>query len=88
MNHTTDEMTLAEIFGDPLILAVMRADGIALTDFRDLMYSAARALKARDGRGLVGRRQTTSLAASSKRTLVATVQPLFAGSFESCSASM
>ncbi|MCI9868848.1 hypothetical protein RHIZ_23145 [Rhizobium skierniewicense] len=88
MNHKTDEMTRAEIFGDPLILAVMRADGIALNDFKDLMYSAARALKTRDGNALVGKLRTTAPTASSKRTLVATMQPLFVGSFEPCSANM
>lgn len=88
MNQTTDDMTLDEIFGDPLILAVMRADGIALKDFKDLMHSAARALKARDGTALVGKLQATGLAASSKRTLAATMQPLFACSFEPCSAHM
>ena len=88
MNHTTDEMTLAEIFGDPLILEVMRADGVALKDFKDLMYSAARALKTRDGMGLGGKLQTTGIAGSPKRTLVATMQPLFGRSFAPCTAGI
>ena len=88
MNDTMDEMTLAEIFGDPLIRAVMRADGVALNDFKELMYSAATSLKARDGTALGGQIHTTGLAASSKRTLVGTMQPLFAGFFEPCAAHM
>ena len=87
MKHTTDEMTLAEIFWDPLIHAVMHADGIALNDFKDMMYSAARSLKTRDGTALSGTFRTTGLAASSQRTLVATMRPLFTGSFEPCSAT-
>ncbi|MBN7806521.1 hypothetical protein [Agrobacterium rosae] len=88
MKNTKDEMNLAEIFGDPLILAVMRADGVALNEFKELMYSAARSLKMRDGTALTGKFRTPSLAASSKRTLVATMQPLFVGSFEPCCANM
>jgi hypothetical protein len=88
MNHTKDDMTLAEILGDPLIGAVMRADGIALNDFKELMHSAARSLKTRDGTPLGGKVRTNGLAALSKRTLVATMQPVFVGSFEPCSANM
>lgn len=87
MNQNTDEMTLDEIFGDPLILAVMRADGLALNEFKELMYSAAKALKARDGTSLVAKFQPPDHAASAKR-LVATMQPLFARSFGPCSAHM
>ncbi len=88
MNHTTNEMTLAEIFGDPLILAVMRADGVTLNEFKELMYSAATSLKTRDGTALVGKPRTTAPTALSKRTLVTTMQPLFGRSFEACTASM
>jgi hypothetical protein len=88
MSHMTDEMTLAEIFGDPLIRAVMHADGVGLDEFKDLMHAAARALTTRDGTGLAGKFRTTALAAPSKRTFVATMQPLFSGSFEPCSANM
>lgn len=88
MNHTKDDMTLAEIFGDPLIRAVMRADGVALNDFKDLMHSAARSLTTRDGTPLGGKVRTTGLTALSKRTLVAAMQPMLARSFEPCSANM
>ncbi|XUY29148.1 hypothetical protein RMR21_019065 [Agrobacterium sp. rho-8.1] len=88
MNHTTDELTLTEVFCDPLILAVMRADGVALNEFKELMYSAARALKKQDVTAPVGKFRTPGLAASSNRTLVANIQPLFAGSFQPCSAHM
>jgi len=88
MNQITNDMTLAEIFSDPLILAVMRADGIALKDFKDLMYSAARSLKTRDGKVLVGTLPKTGPTASPKRALVATMQPLFARSFGPCTANL
>ncbi len=88
MNHTKNEMTLAEIFGDPLILAVMRADGVTLSDFKELMYSASRSLKTQDGSALVGKLKTADPKASSKRGLVATMQPLFAGFLEPCRAHM
>ena len=88
MNHTTDEMTLAEIFGDPMIRAVMRADGVALSDFKELMHSAARSLRTRDVTAVAGKLRSPDLAASSKRSLVATMRPLLAGSFEQCSANM
>ena len=88
MNNMTDEMTLAEIIGDPMIRAVMRADGVSLNDFSDLMYSAARSLNRRDAAAVGGKLRVTDLAASSKRTLVSTMQPLFAGSYEPCSANM
>jgi hypothetical protein len=88
MTNTTDEMTLAEIFGDPMIRAAMRADGVALNDFKEMMYSAARLLKRRDATGVGAKLRTTDLSASSKRTLVATMHPLFVGSFEPCSANM
>ena len=86
MNHTTHEMTLAEIFGDPLILSVMRADGVALNEFKELMYTAAKALRTRDGTSLVAKLQAPGHAASAKRALVATMQPLFTRSFGPCSA--
>ncbi|WP_425965007.1 hypothetical protein [Rhizobium nepotum] len=87
MKHTTDEMTLAEIFGDPLIRAVMRADGVGLDDFKESMYSAATSLMTRDGAAFGGQFETTEPAAS-KRTLVTTMQPLFAGFFKPCAAHM
>ncbi|KJF65351.1 hypothetical protein [Rhizobium nepotum] len=88
MKHTTDEMTLAEIFRDPLIRAVMRADGVGLDDFEELMYSAATFLKTRDGTAFGGQFETAGPVASSKRTLVTTIQPLFAGFFKPCAAHM
>lgn len=88
MNNTTDEMTLAEIFSDPLILAVMRADGVALNDLKETMYSAARSLKTRNGTVPGEKLRAAARPASSKRTPVATMRPLFAGSFEPCSANL
>ncbi len=87
MNVMTNEMTLDELFGDPLILSVMRADGVSLNALKELMYSAQRALRARDGTALSAKLKTSGRAVSSKRPLVASMQPIFAG-FQPCCASM
>lgn len=87
MNVLANEMTLDELFGDPLILAVMRADGVSLNELKELMYSAQRALKARDGTALSAKLRTSGRAVSSKRQLVASMQPIFAG-FQPCCASI
>ncbi len=47
MTVTTGEMTLAEMYRDPLILSVMRADGIALNEFKEMMAAATASLKTR-----------------------------------------
>lgn len=88
MRHTIDEMTLAEIFADPLIRSVMRADDVGLDEFKELMHSAATSLTTRNGAAFAGQFETTGPAASSKRALVTAIQPLFAGFFKPCAAHM
>jgi hypothetical protein len=88
MRQTIDEMTLAEIFADPLIRSVMRADDVGLDDFKELMHSAATSLTTRDRATFAGQFQTSGPAASSKRTHVTAIQPLFAGFFKPCGAHM
>ena len=88
MTVTTGEMTLAEVYRDPLILSVMRADGVTLAEFKEMMFGAATSLKTRRGAAPGARFLTTEPAASSRRTQVATMQPSSAGSFQSCCASL
>ncbi|NTF34634.1 hypothetical protein [Rhizobium skierniewicense] len=88
MTVKTNEMTLSELFGDPLILSVMRADGVSVNELKELMFSAQKALKSRDGTALVAKFRTSGRPTSSKRTLVTTMQPLFPGSFQPCCANM
>ena len=88
MTVTTGDMTLAEMYRDPLILSVMRADGVALAEFKEIMFAAATSLKRRSGTASGARFLTTEPAVSSRRTQVATMQPLFAGSFQSCCANL
>ena len=86
MTVTTGEMTLTEMYRDPLILSVMRADGIALNEFKEMMAAATASLKTRGATLPEVRFRTTEAAASSRSPQVATMQPLFAGSFQSCCA--
>ena len=88
MRQTIDEMTLAEIFADPLIRSVMRADDVGLDDFKELMHSAAMSLTTRDRAAFAGQFETSRPAASSKRTLVTAIQHVFAGFFKPCAAHM
>lgn len=88
MTVTTGEMTLAEMYRDPLILSVMRADGIALNEFKEMMTAATASLKTRGATLPELRLRTTEPAASSRRPQVATMQPLFARSFQSCCANL
>lgn len=86
MTNMTGEMTLAEMYRDPLILSVMRADGVALSEFKDMMFKAAASLKTRGGAAPDVKLHT--IAASSKTTNIPTMQPFFAGSFQPCCANL
>ncbi|KQV65238.1 hypothetical protein [Rhizobium sp. Root1220] len=41
MRKTRDDLTIAEALRDPLIAMVMRADGVKLDDFKQLLETAA-----------------------------------------------
>jgi hypothetical protein len=42
MRKTRDDLTISEALRDPLIAMVMRADGVKLEDFKQLLETAAR----------------------------------------------
>ena len=42
---SSDEMSLADVLSDPLILAVARADGLSHGEFKTFLQSAARRLQ-------------------------------------------
>jgi hypothetical protein len=41
MSKTRDDLTISEALRDPLIAMVMRADGVKLDDFKQLLETAA-----------------------------------------------
>lgn len=41
MTKTRDDLTISEALRDPLIAMVMRADGVKLEDFKQLLETAA-----------------------------------------------
>lgn len=88
MADTIGEMTLTEMYIDPLILSVMRADGVALAEFKEIMFTAASSLRAQGGTIPQVKKPTIEPASSSRRTQVATMQPLFASSFQSYYANL
>ncbi len=47
MRKTRDDLTITEALHDPLIAMVMRADGVKLDDFKQLLETAARKRDAR-----------------------------------------
>lgn len=42
MRKTREDLTIDEVLHDPMIAMVMRADGVRLDDFKQLLESAAR----------------------------------------------
>ncbi|MBY5738501.1 hypothetical protein [Rhizobium leguminosarum] len=42
MTKTRDDLTISEALRDPLIAMVLRADGVKLEDFKQLLETAAR----------------------------------------------
>ncbi|MBY5348909.1 hypothetical protein [Rhizobium leguminosarum] len=42
MRKTRDDLTISEALHDPLIAMVLRADGVKLEDFKQLLETAAR----------------------------------------------
>jgi hypothetical protein len=42
MRKTRDDLTISEALRDPLIAMVLRADGVKLEDFKQLLETAAR----------------------------------------------
>ncbi|OJF94938.1 hypothetical protein [Pararhizobium antarcticum] len=90
MYQTQTEMTLDEVLTDPLIRAVMRADGVQMAEFKSQMQAAASAIRQKQA-ARASSRQTSSRAAAfrqpegsfaeeglfagRKRRLLAMIQP-------------
>lgn len=88
MTITTGEMTLAEMYRDPMILSVMRADGVALSEFKEMMAAAATSIKTRRESVSDGKFRATEAAAYARRLQVPILQPLFASSLQQCCAHL
>ncbi|WP_296105160.1 hypothetical protein [uncultured Agrobacterium sp.] len=88
MTITTGEMTLAEMYRDPMILSVMRADGVALSEFKEMMAAAATSIKTRRESVSDVKFRATEAAAYARRLQVPSLQPLFASSLQQCCAHL
>ncbi len=88
MTVTTGEMTLAEIYRDPMILSVMRADGVALNEFKEMMAAAATSIKTRGESVADVKFRATEFAAFSNRVQLANMQRRFANSLHHCCANL
>lgn len=88
MTSTTGEMTLAEMYRDPMILSVMRADGVALSEFKEMMAAAATSIKTRRESGSNVKSRATEASAYARRVQVPSLQPLFASSLQQCCAHL
>ena len=45
MHQANSDLTITEVLTDPMIRAVMRADGVTTNEMKTLLYSAASALR-------------------------------------------
>jgi len=85
MYQTQTDLTLNEVLTDPLIRAVMRADGVQMAEFKSLLHTAASAIRqkqaAREPSGRAPARQPEAgfaeegLFAGRKRRLLAMIKP-------------
>ena len=88
MTITTGEMTLAEMYRDPMILSVMRADGVALNEFKEMMVAAATSIKTRRETASDVKFQTTYPVAVSRSAQLPAMRPFFANSLHQCCANI
>ncbi|KQS65358.1 hypothetical protein ASG39_08945 [Rhizobium sp. Leaf371] len=86
MNMANDDLTLNEVLTDPMIRAVMRADGVTSSQFRTLLYSAANALENAKPEPGGARTHAAKLLAAPKRRLLAMVHPLAVRTGSACAA--
>jgi hypothetical protein len=84
MNMAHDDLTLNEVLTDPLIRAVMRADGVTSSEFKTLLYSAANALEHAKPEPGGARTHAAKLLAAPKRRLLAMVHPLSVRADQAC----
>ena len=93
MYQSQTEMTLDEVLTDPLIRAVMRADGVQMAEFKSLLQAAAKGIRQRQSQQKTDRApswQTESssveegLFAGRKRHLLAMIKPPAMGTEAMC----
>ncbi|KQS83248.1 MULTISPECIES: hypothetical protein [unclassified Rhizobium] len=76
MHPASSDLTITEALGDPMIRAIMRADGVTTTEMKTLLYSAASALRQMQPGSVSAKNHTTNLLAAPKRRLLSMVHPL------------
>ncbi|KQY13720.1 hypothetical protein [Rhizobium sp. Root482] len=80
MHQPNSDLTISEVLTDPLIRAVMRADGVTTNEMKTLLYSAASALRQTQPGTTSARSHSVNLLAAPKRRLLSMVHPLAARS--------
>ena len=87
MNQANTDLTLDEVLSDPMIRAVMRADGVTSSEFKTLLYSAASALRHAEPSLGGTKAHATKLLSAPKRRLLSMVHPLAVRSSGPCIAA-
>jgi hypothetical protein len=80
MHQANSDLTIHEVLTDPMIRAVMRADGVTTNEMKTLLYSAASALRQMQPGTVSAKNHTANLLAAPKRRLLSMVHPLAARS--------
>ncbi|MCV9967097.1 hypothetical protein OIU34_35280 [Pararhizobium sp. BT-229] len=80
MHQANSDLTISEVLNDPMIRAVMRADGVTTNEMKTLLYSAASALRQTQPGTVSAKNHTANLLAAPKRRLLSMVHPLAARS--------
>ncbi|MBW9065767.1 hypothetical protein JNB71_20900 [Rhizobium herbae] len=76
MHLANSDLTITEVLTDPMIRAVMRADGVTTNEMKTLLYSAASALRQTQPGTVSAKNHTANLLAAPKRRLLSMVHPL------------
>lgn len=89
MYQAQTDLTLNEVLTDPLIRAVMRADGVQMAEFKSLLQTAASAIRQRQTDKSYSRQEETGsveegLFAGRKRRLLAMIKPPTVGTDAMC----
>lgn len=76
MNQANTDLTLDEVLSDPMIRAIMRADGVTSSEFKTLLFSAASALRHAEPSVGGTKAHALKLLSAPKRRLLSMVHPL------------
>ncbi len=76
MQQPNSDLTISEVLSDPMIRAIMRADGVTTNEMKTLLYSAASALRQMQPGAVGAKSHTANLLAAPKRRLLSMVHPL------------